>query len=63
MSKDKEEKPTLSMLIDRLKACAELKYPERKWSEELYVNISFEWMGKEKMLLERVLKLEKELGL
>ena len=47
-------------LIDRLKACSELKYPNRKWSNEFYHSCAFEWIGKETALLERVLRLERE---
>ena len=49
--------------MSRLKVCSELKYPERIWSAEVYISIAFEWLGKEDLLEERVLKLEKELGL
>ncbi len=51
-------------LIDRLQACMQKKNPERGiWSNDVYYDIAFQWMGKDKELLERVLKLEKECGL
>ena len=51
-------------LIDRLQACMRKKNPERGiWDNETYYDIAFQWMGKDKELLERVLKLEKECGL
>ncbi len=48
-------------LIDRLQKHSEWKYPERKWNIEAYYGIAFEWIGKEKELEERVLKLEAEM--
>ncbi len=48
-------------LIDRLQKCSELKFPERKWHNDTYYSIAFEWMGKNKELKKRVLKLEQAL--
>jgi len=51
------------LLIDRLQACMHKKNPERGiWDNDTYYDIAFQWMGKNKELLERVLKLEKECG-
>ena len=50
-------------LIDRLQAHSEWKYPNRKWNNDAYYGITFQWMGKEKELEERVLKLEEEMRL
>jgi len=46
--------------MDRLQAHSEWKYPERIWTNDSYYGIAFQWMGKEKELEERVLKLENE---
>ncbi len=48
-------------LIDRLQKHSEWKYPDRKWDIEAYYGIAFQWIGKEKELEERVLKLEAEM--
>ena len=48
-------------LIDRLQKHSEWKYPDRKWSIDIYYNIAWQWIGKEKELEERVLKLEAEM--
>ncbi len=50
-------------LIDRLQAHSEWKSPERKWTDDIYYGIAFQWIGKEKELEQRVLKLEKEMKL
>ena len=50
-------------LIDRLQAHSEWKYPNRKWNNDVYYGIAFQWMGKEKELEQRVLKLEEEMKL
>lgn len=50
-------------LIDRLQKHSEWKYPDRIWSIDTYYNIAFCWIGKEKELEERVLKLESEMNL
>ena len=51
-------------LINRLQACMQKKNPERGiWDNDTYYDIAFQWMGKDKELLERVLKLENECGL
>ena len=50
-------------LIDRLQVHSEWKYPSRKWNNDVYYGIAFQWMGKEKELEERVLKLEEEMRL
>lgn len=63
MSNQKLQQSNFDKLMSRLKVCSELKYPERIWSAEVYISIAFEWLGKEDLLEERVLKLEKELGL
>lgn len=48
-------------LIDRLQKHSEWKYPERKWTNDIYYGIAFQWVGKEKELEERVIKLEAEM--
>lgn len=48
-------------LIDRLQAHSEWKYPNRKWNNDAYYGIAFQWMGKEKELEQKVLKLEEEM--
>lgn len=48
-------------LIDRLQKYSEWKYPERKWTNDTYYGIAFQWVGKEKELEERVVKLEAEM--
>ena len=50
-------------LIDRLQVHSEWKYPNRKWNNDAYYGIAFQWMGKDKDLEERVLKLESEMKL
>ena len=50
-------------LIDRLQAHNEWKYPNRKWNNDVYYGIAFQWVGKEKELEQRVLKLEEEMRL
>mgnify|MGYP003650079048 FL=1 len=50
-------------LIDRLQVHSECKYPNRKWNNDAYYGIAFQWMGKDKELEERVLKLEEEMKL
>ena len=50
-------------LIDRLQVHSEWKYPNRKWDNYAYYGIAFEWIGKDKDLEERVLKLEAEMKL
>ena len=49
-------------LIDRLQKLCEWKFPNRKWTIDTYYGIAFEWIGKEKELEERVLKLESEMN-
>lgn len=48
-------------LIDRLQKHSEWKYPEREWTNEIYYEIAFQWMGREAELEERVIKLEKDM--
>lgn len=48
-------------LVDRLQKHSEWKYPERKWTNDAYYGIAFQWKGKEKELEERVIKLEAEM--
>lgn len=50
-------------LIDRLQTHSEWKYPNRKWNNDAYYGIAFQWIGKEKELEQRVLKLEEEMKL
>lgn len=50
-------------LIDRLQRHSEWKYPERMWTIDTYYGIAFQWIGKEKELEERVLKLENDMKL
>ena len=47
-------------LIDRLQKCWEKKYPNRKWADDIYYSIAFEWLGKEEELKDRIEKLESE---
>lgn len=47
-------------LIDRLQKHSEWKCPERKWTNDVYYGIAFQWVGKEKELEECVIKLEAE---
>lgn len=58
---NKKETESFYSLIDRMQKCSEIKYPNRLWSNDVYYSIAFAWMGKEKELEERVLKLESEL--
>jgi hypothetical protein len=55
-----KEKSKLYSLIDRLQKCSEIKYPNRKWSNDFYYNCAWEWRDKIEELEQRVLKLEKE---
>ena len=48
-------------LIDRLQIHSEWKYPDRKWTNDVYYGIAFQWINKEKELKEKVLKLENEM--
>ena len=48
-------------LMDRLQKHSEWKFPERKWTNDTYYGIAFQWVGKERELKERVLKLEGEM--
>ena len=48
-------------LMDRLQRHSEWKYPNRMWTIDTYYGIAFQWMGKEKELEERVLKLENDM--
>jgi hypothetical protein len=50
-------------LIDRLQRHSEWKYPDRMWTIDTYYGIAFQWIGKEKDLEERVLKLENDMKL
>ena len=50
-------------LMDRLQRHSEWKYPDRMWTIDTYYGIAFQWMGKEKDLEERVLKLENDMRL
>jgi hypothetical protein len=50
-------------LIDRLQKHSEWKYPERVWTNDTYYSIAFQWIGKEKELEERVIKLEDDMKL
>ncbi len=49
-------------LIDRLQKHSEWKYPDRVWTNDVYYSIAFQWIGKEKELEERILKLEAEMA-
>jgi len=49
------------LLIDRLQKHSEWKYPERKWTNDTYYGIAFQWIGKDKELEERVAMLESEM--
>lgn len=47
-----------------MQTCAVKKYPKQLlWDNETYYDIAFQWIGKEKELLKKVLKLEKELNI
>ncbi len=48
--------------IDRLQAHCEWKYPDRKWTDEIYYTIAFQWRAKYDELRERVLKIEAEIN-
>lgn len=48
---------------NRLQRHSEWKYPNRMWTIDAYYGIAFQWMGKEKELEERVLKLENDMRL
>ena len=48
--------------IDRLRVVCEWKYPNRIWNNDVYYGIAFQWLGKEKELEQKVLKLEKEMN-
>jgi|AntRauMFilla1563_2_1112583.scaffolds.fasta_scaffold04143_5 hypothetical protein len=50
-------------LIDRLQICSENKNPSRKWSNNVYYDIAFQWLGNEEELEELVNRLETELNL
>lgn len=57
-----EQGKALYMLIDRLQALSEIKYPNRKWSRSFYHECAFQWADKVNELQERVISLEKELN-
>lgn len=48
----------LYSLIDRLKKCSEIKYPNRPWTPEFYEHCAFLWKDKITELKERVELLE-----
>lgn len=52
----------LYSLIDRLQKHSEWKYPNRKWTNENYDHIAFQWINKEQELERQLLKLEKEMS-
>lgn len=56
-------KDSFYSLMDRLQKHSEWKYPERKWTNDVYYGIAFQWMGKEQQLEQRVLMLEVEMEL
>ena len=58
---NKKETDNFYLLIDRLQKCSETKFPNRPWNNDVYYSIAFAWVGKDELLLERVLKLENEL--
>lgn len=58
---DHTTNPSFYSLIDRLQVHSEWKYPDRKQCHETYYSIAWEWVGKDKELEERVLKLEAEM--
>lgn len=53
--------PTFNSLMHRLKLCSEINHPKRPWSEEAFVTISNEWVGKYDELKARVEELEKKI--
>jgi len=53
---------SLYSLVNRLQKHSEWKYPNREWTVDTYYDIAFQWMGKEKELEKRVLKLENEMN-
>lgn len=54
-------KNEFSDLMDRLKVCSEWKFPERKWTEVMYFEMTAKWTGFENELKSRVLELEEEM--
>lgn len=53
-----KNKNKLYSLVDRLQRVSEKKYPNRKWTNEFYYEVAFQWKHKIKELEERVLNLE-----
>ncbi len=49
-------------LMDRLQASLEWKFPNRIWTNDMYYSLAWEWFGKHNELIDRVLKLEQEIG-
>ncbi|CAL2084937.1 hypothetical protein [Tenacibaculum sp. 190524A02b] len=54
--------PDFYSWIDRLQVHCEWKYPNRKWTNDIYYGIAFQWKSKYEELKERVLKLESEMN-
>lgn len=48
-------------LIDRLERASNIKYPNRQWTALFKAEQKMNWKGKDKLLLERVERLESEL--
>jgi hypothetical protein len=50
------EKVKFYQLIDRLQKHSEWKYPNRKWNNEFYYNCAFQWLGKDKEVIENIVE-------
>ena len=51
----------LHELLERLKKCSEIKYPNFPWSEDFYETAEFCWKDKLEELEQRVLEFEEEI--
>lgn len=50
---------TLDTLISELEEISKVNHPYRVWDEEFRTHVKFAWIGKEKELEQRIVKLKK----
>ena len=49
---------TLDTLISELEEISKTNHPDRLWNEEFRTHVKFAWLGKEKELEQRIVKLQ-----
>lgn len=56
-----QDKGNLFNLVSKLKLLMEIKYPERKWSNEFFYHTLLSWTNHETELINKINQLESQL--